>query len=60
MMKKLIVAAVAALAASGAAAQRPGTTCATPYGWCQLPGVFQPGTQCYCATPQGPIYGVVR
>ncbi len=34
--------------------------CQTPYGACYLPGYAARGMQCWCASPQGPIGGVVR
>jgi hypothetical protein len=52
--------AALAIAAGPAAAQPLGMVCQTPYGWCGMPGPAPVGSQCYCATPQGPIYGVVR
>jgi hypothetical protein len=56
--------ALAALGAPAAAQgqlppHQPGTICLTNYGWCWLPRPFPSGGQCYCATPQGPIYGRV-
>ena len=61
LLRKLILAAAACGSlAVPAAAQRPGTVCVTPYGWCQLPGVFQPGSACFCATANGTFHGIVR
>jgi hypothetical protein len=37
-----------------------GSICQTQYGWCRLPGTAPLGSRCYCATPQGAVYGVVR
>ena len=35
----------------------PGTICFTPYLWCYLPGAVPVGTQCYCRTQYGVVYG---
>lgn len=64
MFRMLLYVAAAAALAVPAAAQgplpphQPGTICYTQYGWCWIQQ-SQPGSQCYCATPQGPIYGRV-
>ena len=34
--------------------------CFTPNFWCYLPGYAPVGANCWCATPNGPVYGVVR
>ena len=34
--------------------------CFTPYFWCYLPGYAPVGLSCWCASPNGPIGGVVR
>lgn len=34
--------------------------CFTPYFSCLLPGYAPLGTACWCATPNGPVAGVVR
>jgi hypothetical protein len=38
----------------------PGWTCVTQFGWCLLRQYVPPGSQCFCQTPQGQIYGRVR
>jgi hypothetical protein len=34
--------------------------CFTPYFWCYLPGYAPIDTPCWCASPNGPVGGVVR
>lgn len=34
--------------------------CFTPQFWCYIPQVGPVGTQCYCLTPGGPVYGYLR
>jgi hypothetical protein len=34
--------------------------CYTPYFWCYLPGYAPINSACWCASPNGPIGGVVR
>ena len=34
--------------------------CFTPYFWCYLPGYAPVGSACWCASPNGPVGGVVR
>jgi hypothetical protein len=34
--------------------------CFTPYFWCYLPGFAPINTPCWCASPNGPVAGVVR
>ena len=34
--------------------------CFTPQFWCYLPGNAPVGARCWCATPYGPVEGVVR
>lgn len=34
--------------------------CFTPYFWCFIPHVVPVGTPCYCASPYGPVQGIVR
>jgi hypothetical protein len=41
-------------------AQYYSNRCFTPYFWCLLPGPVPVGAACWCATPNGPIGGVVR
>ena len=41
-------------------AQQTSNRCFTPYFWCFLPGWAPINTPCWCATPNGPVGGVVR
>jgi hypothetical protein len=41
-------------------AQAVSNVCYTPYFYCFLPGYAPVGTPCWCATPNGPVNGVVR
>ena len=41
-------------------AQQVSNRCFTPYFWCFLPGYAPVGTGCWCATPNGPVAGVVQ
>lgn len=41
-------------------AQMVSNRCVTPYFWCLLPQFVPVGTTCWCATPNGPVVGVVR
>lgn len=41
-------------------AQQVSNRCFTPYFWCFLPGWAPINTPCWCATPNGPVGGVVR
>lgn len=34
--------------------------CFTPNFWCFLPQAYPINTPCWCATPYGPVQGVVR
>jgi hypothetical protein len=34
--------------------------CFTPQFWCGLPQPLPLGSRCFCNTPYGPIYGIVR
>ncbi|WP_019615107.1 hypothetical protein [Psychromonas ossibalaenae] len=38
----------------------PATFCATNYGPCQLFNQISKGSQCFCQTPQGQIWGIAR
>jgi len=40
-------------------AQAVSNRCLTPYFWCLLPGYFPVNSPCWCATPNGPVPGVV-
>jgi len=42
-----------------AAAQQVGQRCFTPTFWCVLPAPAIIGSNCFCATPYGPVYGRV-
>lgn len=42
------------------AAQQLSNRCATPAGSCVLDQSAPVGTPCWCATPNGPVSGVVR
>jgi len=42
------------------AAQQVSNRCATPSGSCVLDQSAPVGTPCWCATPNGPVSGVVR
>jgi hypothetical protein len=37
----------------------PGTLCLTYVGWCQMPGQYPLGMQCWCGTMNGPVIGQV-
>jgi hypothetical protein len=56
-----LAALLAVLAAAGDTLAQPaeGNRCFTPQFWCWLPGYAYLGTPCYCATPYGPVNGVV-
>jgi hypothetical protein len=41
-------------------AQQFSNRCFTPYFWCYLPGTAPINTPCWCASPNGPVAGVVR
>lgn len=41
-------------------AQAYSNRCFTAYLWCLLPGQFPVGSACWCASPNGPVPGVVR
>jgi hypothetical protein len=34
--------------------------CFTPTFWCYLPGYAPVNARCWCATPNGPVAGIVR
>jgi hypothetical protein len=40
-------------------AQALSNRCLTPYFWCFIPQYVPVGTPCWCATPNGPVGGVV-
>lgn len=55
---------IAVVAAAGvvpptASAQGYGQRCFTPTFWCALPAPAPLGSNCYCATQYGPVYGRV-
>lgn len=57
---RLVTLLVVAAAASDTIAQPPvGNRCFTPQFWCWLPGYAYVRTPCYCATPYGPVAGMV-
>jgi hypothetical protein len=37
----------------------PGTVCFTQYFWCWAQPPGQPGAQCFCPTPAGPVPGTL-
>jgi len=41
-------------------AQYLSNACYTPVGWCFLPHYAPVGSACWCATPYGPVGGIVR
>jgi hypothetical protein len=41
-------------------AQAYDNRCFTPYFWCYLPGPAPINSPCWCASPNGPVAGVVR
>lgn len=41
-------------------AQAYSNRCFTPYFWCYLPQYAPINAPCWCATPNGPVNGVVR
>jgi hypothetical protein len=54
IVHRLVVATILSIASSAALGQ---TTCVTAYGSCAATGPA--GSQCYCATPNGPAAGTV-
>lgn len=57
----LFTIAIGIWAGATANAQSPvANQCLTPYFWCYMPGYAPVGASCWCASPNGPVGGVVR